>query len=78
MIQYRLTAGARINALGNESNPECARQALRRYRTGTAMHSTAERGNIEAVKFLPEYGADPMVKDRDVQTAAEILRERNI
>jgi ankyrin repeat protein len=43
--------------------------------SSTALHSAAQKGNIEAVKVLLEKGADKAVKNSWRQTAEEVARK---
>jgi hypothetical protein len=42
----------------------------------TALHAAAWQGNAEAVKFLLEQGANPLIQDGKGQTAEAIARRR--
>ena len=42
------------------------------------MHYCVEKGNLEAVKFLIENGANFTIKDRREQTAVDICRELSV
>lgn len=60
MMVYLLDHGADINALEHQGNPQY-RERRKGHAFGTALHSAAQKGKKERVRFLLEKGADPSV-----------------
>ncbi|KAI9656153.1 MAG: hypothetical protein M1831_004724 [Alyxoria varia] len=59
------------HAVNGDATDDSARV---RKGSGTPLHNAAQRGKLEAVKYLLGQGADPTIEDEEEDTPAELAR----